>query len=182
MILSAIGRRYGTALFNAAINGEVADQVSGDITSFARLFADNVRFRRFLESPSVPMEAKQELIQQTVGDRASGLFVRFLLLIIEKKRLSSIQDMADAYTALFEEHEGIIEVKVVTAVPLGRDLETRTQQIIEEKTGKRVRVVKMVDPAIVGGMILFTRNRIIDGSVRYRLQEMTKQLMEARVH
>jgi F-type H+-transporting ATPase subunit delta len=182
MILSGIGRRYAVALFNAALNGELADQVQGDVTSFARLYADNARFRRFLESPSVPTEAKKELILQSVGDRASGLFVKFLLLLIDKKRLSSIPAVADAYTALFEEREGILEVKVVTAVPLARDLETQTREVIERQTGKRARLHKIVDPGIIGGMILFARNRIVDGSVKHRLETMTRQLREVRVH
>jgi len=182
MILSGIGRRYAVALFNAALKGEVADQVHGDVTSFARLYADNARFRRFLESPSVPTEAKKELILQSVGDRASGLFVKFLLLLIDKKRLSNIQAVAEAYTALFEEREGILEVRVVTAVPLARDLETRTREVIERQTGKQARLFKVVDPGIIGGMILFARNRIIDGSVKHRLEAMTRQLREVRVH
>jgi F-type H+-transporting ATPase subunit delta len=73
-------------------------------------------------------------------------------------------------------------VKAITAVPLERDLELKTAETLESKTGKRVRLVKVTDPDIVGGMILIIEDKIIDGSIRHQLDTLRKELSGLKVH
>lgn len=182
MNVSGIGKRYAVALFNAAGKGDVSEQVNGDIVSFANLLETNDQLRSFLTSPQVRTDAKKELVVSVLGERASGLFLKFVDLLIDKKRLSSIDEIALAYTQLYEENNNIIEVRCVTAVPLPNELEVKTRKAIEVASGKSVRLVTEVNPEIIGGMILFTANRIIDGSIRHKLNTMRKQLVELKVH
>ena len=91
MILSGIGKRYAVALFNVAKTQDVAEQVSGDIVSFANLFASESGFRNFLMSPLVLTADKKKLVNDVIGERASGLFVKFAALLIDKKRMGKIQ-------------------------------------------------------------------------------------------
>jgi len=182
MLLSGVGKRYAVALFNAASKQQVAEQVAGDITAFTTLFRDEKRFRNFLMSPTVDTPEKKELLQSVIGERASGLFVRFVTLLIDKKRLGALSEIANAYTFLWEEQQGIMEVKCVTAVALDHDLQTRARQIIEEKSGKKVRLTTIINPDIIGGMILFADDKIIDGSIRHQLDTIHKELEELKVH
>jgi F-type H+-transporting ATPase subunit delta len=182
MILSGIGKRYAVALFNVANKEDIAEQVSGDIISFNKLHETNADFRHFLESPRVTGAAKKQLLMSVIGDRASGLFVRFVMLLLDKKRLNFVEAICDAYTFLYEEQQGIMEVKCVTAIELDQDLMTKTRLMIESKADKKVRLVTMTDPRIIGGMILFTKDRIIDGSIRSQLHDMRKDLSELKVH
>lgn len=182
MIVSGIGKRYAVALFNVARNEEVEEQVSGDIVSFANLYAAETGFRNFLMSPMVLTEDKKNLIHKVIGERASGLFFKFVNLLIDKKRLSRIEEIADAYTFLYEQSRGIVEVSAITAIPMGHDLEQKTRESLEGKFGKEIRLVTKTDPDIIGGMILFTQDKIIDGSVRYRLARARKTLSELKVY
>ena len=75
-----------------------------------------------------------------------------------------------------------MEVKCVTAVALDHDLQTRARQIIEEKSGKKVRLTTIINPDIIGGMILFADDKIIDGSIRHQLDTIHKELEELKVH
>lgn len=182
MILRGIAKRYANAVFNAAVNQDVVEQVHGDLTSFDKLLAENTQFRNFLWSPQVLTEDKKDLIVQVVGDRASGLFVHFLMLLIDKNRLEHVDEIAKAFSYLFEQLQGIIEVKAITAVPLDKDLELKTVQRLEEETGKEIRLVTAVDESIIGGMILIVEDKIIDGSIQYQLESIRKSLSELRVH
>ena len=132
MILSGIGKRYAVTLFNVAKTEGVAEQVSGDIVSFANLFASESGFRNFLMSPLVLTADKKELIDTVIGERASGLFVKFAALLIDKKRLGKIQKISDAYTFLYEQEQGIVEINAVTAIPLDPDLITQTRRTLEK--------------------------------------------------
>lgn len=182
MLVSGVGKRYAVALFNAATHQEVAEQVAGDINAFVKVFRGEKRFRNFLMSPTVDTPEKKEVLQSVIGDRASGLFVKFVMLLVDKKRLGAIEEIALAYTYLWEEQQGIMEVKCVTAIPLDHDLQTRTRQIIEEKSGKKCRLTTITDPDIIGGMILFADDRIIDGSIRNQLESIRRSLHELKVH
>ena len=182
MTLGGIGKRYAIGLFNAALHEDIMDQVQGDMASFARLVESDRAFRRFLSSQQVSPDEKKNLIVRAIGDRASGLFVKFILLLIEKRRIDKLAEIADAFQALYEEHKGILRVSITTAIPLDAELERRTREAVERRTGKMTRIVKRVDPEILGGAILFVGDKIIDGSIRNRLGEMRRELLELRVH
>jgi len=182
MLLSGIGKRYAVALFNAATNQEITEQVAGDINAFAKVVDDEKRFRNFLMSPTVDTPEKKAMLEAVIGDRASGLFVKFVTLLVDKKRLGALQEIANAYTYLWEERQGIMEVKCVTAIPLDHDLQTRTRKMVESKTGRKCRLVALTRPEIIGGMILFADDKIIDGSIRNELASIRRELHELKVH
>ena len=182
MLLSGIGKRYAVALFNAATNQEITEQVAGDIVAFTKVVHDEKRFRNFLMSPTVDPSEKKALLQAVIGERASGLFVKFVTLLVDKKRLGAIREIANAYTSLWEDRQGIIKVKCVTAIPLDHDLQTRARQVVEAKTGRKCRLVTMTRPEIIGGMILFADDKIIDGSIRHELDSIRRELNELKVH
>jgi len=182
MLLSGIAKPYAVALFNAAIKEDIAEQVDDDIASFARLLETNDKFRGFMGSPQVLTDDKKDLVRKVIGDRSSGLFVKFVMLLIDKKRIQYIQQMGRAYSQLFENQQGIVEVRAITAIKMDHDMQTKTKQTIESKTGKKVRLVAQTDPRIIGGMILIIQNKIIDGSIRFQLDTISRSLGQLKVH
>jgi F-type H+-transporting ATPase subunit delta len=182
MILSGVAKRYAVALFDAAVKQDIAEQVQEDLDSFVGLLRVNRQFTGYLKSPEILTEHKKQIILDALGERTSGLFVKFLLLLIDKKRLVNILEIADAYRQLFEQLRGILEARVITAVDLDADLEQKTIEKLEKETGKTIRIRKTVDPDIVGGMIVIIEDNIIDGSIRHKLDQMKKSLGEVKVH
>jgi len=181
MVVSGIGKRYAVALFNASQAEDVLDQVYGDAASFARLLQAEPNFRRFLASLQITSDEKKDLVSRAIGDRASGLFVKFVRLLIDKKRISAFDEIEKAFEALYEEDRGIVEVSVVTAIPLDLELERKAKATIEKRTGKTAKIVKRVEPGIIGGVIMIAGDQIIDGSIRNHLQEMRRELVALRV-
>jgi len=179
---TGVGKRYAIALFNAAQAEDVLDQVHGDVTSFGKLLHVETGLRNFLLSLRVGGEEKRELVMKAFGDRASGLFVKFLLLLIDKKRTANFDEIARAFVALYEEHQGVVEVRVVTAVPLDAELERKAKDVVERRTGKKVKLEKRVEPRIIGGMIMFIENQVYDGSILNRLGDLGTALHATRVH
>jgi F-type H+-transporting ATPase subunit delta len=182
MATGGVGKRYAIALFNAALAEDLLDQVHGDVTSFDKLLEGEVGFRRFMLSGRVTSEEKRDLVMKALGDRASGLFIKFALLLIDKKRTASFGDIARAFVSLYEDYKGVVEVRVVTAIPLDSELERKAKEVVERRTGKKVKLEKRVEPGIVGGMIMFIENQVFDGSIRNRLGDLGTALYETRVH
>ncbi len=182
MAATGVGKRYAIALFNAALAEDLLDQVHGDMTSFGKLLEGEPGLWRFLLSLRVTADEKRELIMKAIGDRASGLFVKFLLLLIDKKRTAHFDEIARAFVSLYEDHMGVVEVRVVTAVPLDAELERKAKDVVERRTGKKVKLEKKVEPGIIGGMIMFIENQVFDGSIRNRLGDLGTALLGTRVH
>ena len=98
MILSGAAKRYAVALFNASVKQDITEQVNDDLSSFTALLEKNVDFHSFLLSPQILTEHKRQLIVDALGERSAGLFVRFLLLLIDKNRMQYVVEIAQAYT------------------------------------------------------------------------------------
>lgn len=182
MILRGISKRYAVALFNAAVRQDIAEQIQEDLSSIAELMKANPGFRYFLLSPQVLTNDKKKMIVDVLAERSAGLFIKFLMLLIDKKRLEFVGEIAESYTYLFEQLQGILEARVITAVPLDADLEQQTVEKLEAETGKTIRLVKTVDPGIIGGMIVILEDTVVDGSIRHQLDTLRKSLSETRVH
>jgi len=184
MAFGGIGKRYALALFDAAVAEDVLEQVNDDVVSFTRLLESEPALGRFLSSLRVTPEEKKDLIVRVLGERASGLFVKLLLLLNDKRRLDDFdfEEMSESFQRLYEQHAGIVRVSVITAVELDAELERKARATIEQRTGKKATLVKRVDPSIIGGMIMIAGDRILDGSIRNRLGELRKELLAVRVH
>ena len=182
MIPRGISKRYATALLNAALKSNIAGEVNEDAIGFRKLLTDHPDFKNFLLSPQVLTEDKQDIIKTALEGKASDVFLRFLLLLIDKKRFPFIEGIIEAYGALFEKHEGLLEVKVITAHELSDDgLIADVRKKLESQTGKKIKLVPSVDPKIIGGMVLIMEDKIIDGSIRFKMEKLKRELDEVRV-
>ena len=87
----------------------------------------------------------------------------------------------EAYRSLYEKEKGIVEVRTITAIPLEDALKEELIRKLEARTKKTIRIKPEVDPDIIGGMILVMEDNILDGSIRYKLEQLKRRLGESRV-
>ncbi|HKA24913.1 MAG TPA: ATP synthase F1 subunit delta [Candidatus Eisenbacteria bacterium] len=172
-----LGQRYAEALLGAAEKRGVTDPVAEDLQSILALDEKDPSFRRFLESPAVRDDAKQKLVESVLGPRANVLTVRFLLLLMHKKRIGHLRDAITAFKTLVEAKRGIVHARVTSAVPLAADEKTRLTQALEKRTGLRFLLEPRVDQAILGGVVVQYRDQILDDSVRTRLRDLREKLL-----
>ncbi len=182
MIRSGIAERYAKALFQAAVRAGAADAVFGDVESLIAAKKADPRLRNFLSSPQVPTEDKHALVDKAFGGRAHKLFVDLLHLLIDKKRIMFIQEVAEGYRQLYEKYKGIVEVRAITAIPLEEPLKEKLLLTLKRQTKKSIRLLQIVDPGIIGGMILKIEDTVIDGSVRFQLEALKHRLVETKVN
>ena len=181
MVPQGIAKRYATALFNAALNKNIAGDIHEEAEGLRTLLEDNPSFKRFLLSPQILTEDKKQVLKSSFEGRSSPLFVEFLMLLIDKKRFPFIDEIIEAYNYLYEHHEGVMEVQSITAVPIDSRMEDKLRKRLADATGKQIRLTPQVDPAIIGGIILVMEDKIIDGSVRFQMEKLKRQLDEIRV-
>lgn len=182
MIPSGIAKRYADALFATAMRRDTANELEDDCRQFCRLLEINPGLKQYILSPQVRTEDKTALLTNSLGDSVSPLFMSFLFLLIQKERFYFIEEIASAYIELHEQHRGIQKATAISAVPLDEALKGKLIKKLEQETQKTIRLKTKVDPAIIGGMIVIINNKILDGSVRHKLEKMRATLKEVKVY
>jgi F-type H+-transporting ATPase subunit delta len=181
MMESGIALRYATALFDSALEHGIVDDVHEEMLGLGTIIEEHPAFFGLLLSPQIRTEDKHDIINATLEGKASDLFVRFLHLLIDKTRFPFIKEIADEYHKLYESYKGVLMVKVTTAIPLDKAMERKVIDKLHSETQKQIRVEAVTDPDIIGGMIIQMKDKIIDGSIRFQLEKLRRELDEIGV-
>ncbi len=179
MIDKGVARRYASALFGAAGAENAVAAVGADLAALETLASRHPEMIRFLESPQETDEAKRAFVEKLFRGRTHDLFMRMIFLLMRKKRIPHLMDIAVEYRRIVEESQGVAEARVTTAVPLPKDLADRLRVQLERLFQRKVRIVPRVDPRIVGGLFVMIEGKIIDRSVRRDLETLRQDLLGA---
>lgn len=182
MMSSGLPRRYAKALFDAAREDGVLDRVEADMRALGELKVEDPAFHHFLYSPEVLTESKIEFIEAVFGPRVQVLVMNLMRLLIERGRIGLMNGITEAFRELAEEYHGILRARVVTAVPLEGEQQARLKREMDRLTGKDVRLETVVDPSVIGGVVVHLGDRIVDGSLRFGLKKIGASLYRTEVN
>jgi F-type H+-transporting ATPase subunit delta len=130
----------------------------------------------FLENPKVSLERKRDLLRPALGG-ITPKAMNLAYLLITKKRLRMVPSLVAEYRRLVYAHRGMVEADVVTAIPITDREEKRIGRDLAAITGKTVMLAATVDPDIMDGLVVRLGDKLMDGSVRTRLQELRRKLV-----
>lgn len=181
MAVSIVGKRYASALFSLGEQSGETDKMSRDLSDFAKTFADSRELRAIFENPSVSQKARQSILRELAAQAKMHDQVRDLLLLLsDRHRLRHIPEVAEAFEAMQQASSGIVRAEVTTATELPdayfKELETTLRQV----TGKNVVIVRNVDPELIGGVVTRIGDRVFDGSLKHRLNELKEELLRVQ--
>jgi len=172
-----VARRYAAALFAVAKRDGILDAVATDLTLVSRFVAEVPYLRAVLMQPLVSDERKNKVVSEAFGDRVTASTLGFLRLLIRKRREDLIDECVRDFRALLAEHNNTVEAEASTAVPLSPDQEARLTLSLQAMTGKTIKLTAHVDPQMLGGVVVRIGDRVIDGSVRGKLERLERQLL-----
>ena len=173
--------RYATALFELALEANAVEAVQADLDRFDALVAESADLNRLVRSPV--FSAKEQLqALSAVLDRVgiSGLAANFLKLAASNRRLFAVRDMIKAFRALVAEHKGEATAAVTVAEPLKNQHVDALRAALKSVTGKDVDLDVKVDTAILGGLVVKVGSRMVDSSLRTKLNAIKHAMKEAR--
>jgi F-type H+-transporting ATPase subunit delta len=129
-----------------------------------------------LENPEIDRAAKAAVLEELLGD-ADELVRNFLLLLVEKGRISQLREIAREVDSLVAAEEQRLEVHLTTAVELSDEEARELVRQIETAAGRKVEATREVDPSLIGGLVLQVGTRRVDASVRGRLDQLRRELL-----
>jgi F-type H+-transporting ATPase subunit delta len=173
--------RYATALFDLALEANAVEAVKADLDRFDALVADSGDLNRLVRSPIFSADEQLQALA-AVLDRAAirGLAANFVKLAASNRRLFAVRDMIKAFRALVARHKGEATAEVTVAEPLKDAHGDALRAALKSVTGKDVDLDVKVDPAILGGLVVKVGSRMVDTSLRTKLNAIKHAMKEAR--
>jgi len=156
MDVGVLAVRYAKALLGYARDEGVAEKVYTLSDRVLQCFAQNPTLSAALEDPLLSSEEKLKLLSTIAsgdGGKEGVVMLRYFSLMIEKRREAYLASSLRSYMDLYRKSEGIVVVKIITAVPLEKEMEDKILSRVSSMLGKRIELQKSVDPSIEGGFI-----------------------------
>ena len=167
--------RYAKAILDLADSKGVAEVVNNDMKLIATTIADNAELSAFIADPTTLVEVKQNALLEVFAS-VNGVTKGLFQLLFENKRFEILESIAQGYTQLFDENNGVQEAVVTTAIPMDAALEAKVLAKVASLSDKKITLINKVDPAIIGGFILRVGDKQYNASVVNRLQVLKREL------
>jgi F-type H+-transporting ATPase subunit delta len=170
--------RYATALFELALETNAVAAVKSDLDRFDALVTESADLARLVRSPVYTAEEQVRALRPVLNWAGlSGLSAQFLLTVASNRRLFAVRDMIRAYGLLVARHRGEVSAQVTLAQPPRPEHLAAIKEAFDAVTKKNVQVDVQVDPSIIGGLVVKLGSRMVDTSLRTRLN-MIKHAMK----
>ena len=180
-LLSGVALRYASALFELAQEASSADAVAGDLDRFDQMIQASPDLQRLLRNPVFTAEEQQRAIGALL-DRAGvgGLTANFIRLVASKRRLFALPDMIRAFRDLVADAKGIVRAQVTLAQEPSDAMLNDIKAALREVAKAEIALDVKIDPSLIGGLIVKIGSRMVDASVRTKLNSIRLSLNEAR--
>jgi F-type H+-transporting ATPase subunit delta len=171
--VSGLAQRYALALFDLADEQGALDAVAADLKGLRAMIAESDDFRRFIKSPVMSRSDQAKGIG-AIADRAglSPLTRKFLGLVAANRRLFSLPGMISGYLAFLAKRRGEVTAEVVSATALSDGQTSALVASLKQTMGRAVALTAKVDPSILGGLIVKVGSRMVDSSLKSKLQRL----------
>ena len=178
--VSGVAGRYATALFELARDEKSVDSVKADLDSFDALIAESADLARLVRSPVFTADAQLKALS-AVLDRAGigGTTAKFLKVLTANRRLFTVRDVIRGFRTLVARFKGEATAEVTVAEQLSEKNLEALKGALKTVTGKDVDLKVKVDPAIIGGLVVKVGSRMVDSSLRTKLNAIKHAMKEA---
>lgn len=180
-MVSGVAGRYASALFELARDERAVDAVAGDLDRFNALIRESPDLQRLVRSPVFTAEEQGKAVGAILDQAGiSGLAGNFIRLVTTNRRLFALPDMIRAYRKLVAESKGIVRAEVRLAEPPSDRVLNDIKAALREVANAEVDVDVKVDPNLIGGMVVQMSSRMVDASLRTRLNAIRLAMREVR--
>lgn len=180
-IESGMAGRYAVALFDLAREAGTIDAVKRDLDRFDALVAESADLARLVRSPVFSAEDQLRALAAVLASAGiGGLAEKFLKLVTANRRLFAVRDMVKAYRALVADYKGEATAEVTVAEALKDEHVAALKSALKAVSGKDVDLAITIDPAILGGLVVKLGSRMVDTSLRTKLNAIRHAMKEAR--
>jgi F-type H+-transporting ATPase subunit delta len=171
----AAARRYAEAAFEVALASDTLDQWKADLATAAEMLG-RPDVEPTVNSPAVPLAQRLSIVKQLLGSRISRQALQLVSLLVERGKVNALPRVSEQFNRQLNAHNGVIEATVTSAVSLTPDETAAIRTRVEAMAGSAVELTTQVNPDLLGGLTIQIRDRLLDASIRGRLERLRDQL------
>jgi F-type H+-transporting ATPase subunit delta len=170
-------KAYAEALLQIARAEERLDRVEEEMALVGKAIDTNAELKEFLNDPGLAPAGKQAALAEIFGKSLSPMTMHWLHMVVDEGRQRRLPAIIEAFSGLAQEAREMVTAEVVTAVPLSEEMAGRLARELSKSTRKRVHLQPVVDESILGGVVIRIGGKVIDGSIRHRLEEIKLEMV-----
>ena len=176
MSMTQAANTYAQALYGLARDEGLGATVLEELSALKKIFAETPQYSKLLSAPDVPKQERCGILDEAFRGKVHPYVLNFLKILTEKGYIRQFPQCCDAYRGFYNEDNGILVVKVLSAVKLTDQQVEKLTAKLEATTGKRIDLHCSVDPEVLGGLRLCYDGKQVDGTVQSRLDAIGKLL------
>lgn len=173
-----VSKTYAQALFELAVEEDKTSAFLEEASGLLEVIRTNAEFAQFMNHPKIQKEDKLEVVQNVFRDKISREMLGFLVTIVEKDRYTEIEAILEDFVATVKEYNNIGTAYVTTAIAINdqekQDIESRLLATTRYKT---IECIYDVDTSLIGGMVIKMGDRVVDSSIRTKLDKLQRELL-----
>ena len=170
---TGLAGRYATAVFELAQAAKAVDAVAADFSALRKAIDSSPDLARLVRSPAFSREAQAKALKPILEKMAvNPLTQKFVLLVVAKRRLFTLEGIIAAYNRKVARLKGEVEAEVTSARPLSASETAELSKVLKAQLGREPRLSTRVDPDLLGGLVVKLGSRMIDTSIRTKLNGM----------
>lgn len=177
MSTSAVSRNYAATLFDLASRDGSEERFGDLIADIGFLYDTDTAFNRFLNAPSIALAEKKDVLRTALGSDAPELFVRFMMVVLDRRRYSSLPGIAEGYREMLDLKAGRVRPTVTLPYEPDAELAAAIVGALEKKFDRKMLPEFRTDRAILGGMIVRAGDQLMDASVRKGLKDLHREML-----
>ena len=170
--MSGISSEYAQALFMLAMEKQQAEEYDKALDLVADAFVENPTYLEFLESPSIPVSERLAALESAFANVLPREVLSFLKILCEKRYIAEFSDCVAHYKVLLNEVTGVSDARVTSAVELSENEKNTLKEKLEKLSGHKVEIEYIIDPSILGGLIVEMDDKVMDSSLQKHLKDV----------
>lgn len=167
---------YAEAVFELCEEQGITAQAAEELEGVGEVFAQNEDLVKVLKSPLVSDNEKKDLLNKAFGGKVCDTVFDFMCLAVDKNRAGYIARICEEFKKLYYKQQGILEVSVITAMPISDELQEKLKAKLEQMLEKKVIMKLSTDKSLIGGIIVRYEGAELESSVKGRLDRLRSQI------
>ncbi len=177
-----VSKTYGQALFDAAVEENVLDQVVEEETFVREVLKENEELVTLLNHPKITKDEKIKVVENIFKGKLSDTMVGFLVIVVNKQRNSELNSIFDYFEDKVREYKNIGVVSVTSAVELSDEQKQKLMERLLQITAfKTLEMNYIVEPEVIGGLIIRIGDRVVDSTIRSEINRFAKGLSKVQL-
>ena len=179
-VSQTVARLYADALTDIGEEHGHLDQIVEDLHAVQELYDNHRDFYEFFVTPRLDPTEKKRILRELLGDKVGREVMGLMCVLVDKRRELIYDNVVGEFHAIRDLRAGIVNVYLTTARALETDLKDDIVRRLEKVSGKSIRIHEKVDPSTIGGLYIKVGDRVMDGTLRHRLEQLRRGMVAAR--